>query len=125
MIAFYYGLTGIVCVVYYRKYLLTSWRNFVFVGLMPGIGGTVLALIFVKSLLDNFKDKESYGALLGAGSVFTIGVTLLVIGVPLMMVCARLYPDFFRIRRDPANVIPNPDGTGEPAPVLGSYRKEA
>jgi amino acid transporter len=125
MIAFYYGLTGIVCVVYYRKYLLTSWRNFVFVGLMPGIGGTVLALIFVKSLIDNFKDKESYGALLGAGSVFTIGVTLLVIGVPLMMVCARLYPDFFRIKRDPANVIPNPDGTGEPAPVLGSYRKEA
>ena len=39
MIAFYYGLTGIVCVVYYRRYLLTSWRNFVFVGLMPGIGG--------------------------------------------------------------------------------------
>ena len=61
MIAFYYGLTGIVCVVYYRRYLLTSWRNFVFVGLMPGIGGTVLALIFVKSLVDNFKDKESYG----------------------------------------------------------------
>ena len=36
MIAFYYGLTGIVCVVYYRRYLLHSWRNFVFVGLMPG-----------------------------------------------------------------------------------------
>ena len=76
-------------------------------------------------MVDNFNDKESYGSLLGAGSVFTIGVTLLVIGVPLMMVCARLYPDFFRIRRDPEDVIPNPDGTGEPAPILGSYRKEA
>ncbi len=125
MIAFYYGLTGIVCVVYYRRYLFKNWRNFVFVGLMPGLGGLTLAFIFVKSLVDNFQDTESYGSLLGAGSVFTIGVTLLVIGVPLMLVCARLYPDFFRIRRDPMDVIPNPDGTGEPAPVLGSYRKEA
>ena len=125
MIAFYYGLTGIVCVVYYRRYLLRSVKNFVFVGLMPGIGGAVLAFIFVKSLIDNFKDKESYGSILGAGSVFTIGVTLLVIGIPLMMVCARLFPDFFRIKRDPPEAVPNPDGTGEPAPVLGTYRREA
>lgn len=125
MIAFYYGLTGIVCVVYYRRYLLRSWRNFVFVGLMPGIGGVTLGLIFVKSLVDNFQDKESYGTLLGAGSVFTIGVALLLLGVPLMLWCQAKYPDFFRIERDPPESIPNPDGTGEPAPVLGTYRKEA
>ncbi len=123
MIAFYYGLTGIVCVVYYRKYLLHSWRNFVFVGLMPGIGGIVLAVIFVKSLIDNFKDTESYGPLLGAGSVFTIGVALLVLGVPLMFWCQRRYPDFFRIQRDPQDTIPNPDGSGEPAAKLGTFRK--
>lgn len=125
MIAFYYGLTGIVCVVYYRKYLLTSVHNFIFVGLMPGIGGLVLAVIFVKSLIDNYNDTESYGTLLGAGSVFTIGVALLLLGVPLMFWCQRLYPDFFRIKRDPPESIPNPDGTGEPAPVLGTYRKDA
>ena len=125
MIAFYYGLTGVVCVVYYRKYLLRSVRNFVFVGLLPGIGGLTLTLIFVKSLIDNYNDTETYGSLLGVGSVFTIGVALLLLGVPLMLWCNVRYPDFFRIERDPENVIPNPDGTGEPAPVLGTYRKEA
>lgn len=125
MIAFYYGLTGITCVVYYRRHLLTSWRNFVFVGLMPGVGGLVLAYIFVRSLIDNFNDTESYGALLGAGSVFTIGVALLVLGVPLMLWAQRRFPDFFRIQRDPVEAIPNPDGSGEPAPVLGTFRKEA
>lgn len=123
MIAFYYGLTGIVCVVYYRKYLLHSWRNFVFVGLMPGVGGITLSIIFVKSLIDNYKDTESYGSLLGAGSVFTIGVALLLLGVPLMFWCQRRYPDFFRIQRDPQDTIPNPDGTGEPAAELGTFRK--
>ncbi|MFZ4518112.1 MAG: APC family permease [Microthrixaceae bacterium] len=125
MIAFYYGLTGIVCVVYYRRYLLRSWRNFVFVGLMPGLGGLILAYIFVRSLIDNFNDTETYGSLLGAGSVFTIGVALLLLGVPLMWWCRRKYPDFFLIRRDPVDVIPPPDGSGEPAPVLGTFRKEA
>ena len=125
MIAFYYGLTGIVCVVYYRRYLLKTWRNFLFVGVMPGVGGLVLSYIFVRSLVDNFKDEESYGTLLGAGSVFTIGVALLLLGVPLMLWSQAKYPDFFKIRRDPPDVIPNPDGTGEPAPTLGTYRKGA
>jgi amino acid transporter len=125
MIAFYYGLTGIVCVVYYRKYLLHSWRNFVYVGVLPGLGGVILALIFVKSLIDNFQDKETYGELLGAGSVFTIGVALLLLGVPLMFWCQFKYPEFFSIKRDPMETVPNPDGTGEPAPVLGTYRTEA
>lgn len=125
MIAFYYGLTGITCVIYYRRFLLTSWRNFVFVGLMPGVGGLVLTYIFVRSLIDNYHDTESYGSLLGAGSVFTIGVALLLLGVPLMFWAQRAYPDFFRIQRDPQDAIPNPDGTGEPAPVLGTYRKGA
>lgn len=125
MIAFYYGLTGITCVIYYRRFLLRSWRNFVFVGLMPGVGGLVLAYIFVRSLVDNYNDTESYGALLGAGSVFTIGVALLLLGVPLMFWAQWKFPDFFRIQRDPVDVIPNPDGTGEPAPVLGTYRKGA
>jgi amino acid transporter len=125
MIAFYYGLTGVVCVVYYRRYLLHSWRNFLFVGVLPGVGGLILTLIFFKSLWDNFNDTETYGSLLGAGSVFTIGVALLLLGVPLMFWCQAKYPDFFKIQRDPPESIPNPDGTGEPAPVLGTYRKEA
>ena len=31
MIAFYYGLTGFACVVYYRRELFKSVKNFVFI----------------------------------------------------------------------------------------------
>ena len=50
---------------------------------------------------------------------------MLVLGVLLMFWCQSRYPDFFKIKRDPQDSIPNPDGTGEPAPVLGTYRKKA
>ena len=32
MIAFYYGLTGFACVIYYRRELFNSARNFVMIG---------------------------------------------------------------------------------------------
>ena len=41
MIAYYYGQTGIACVVYYRRYIFKSVKNFIFVGLLPLIGGLI------------------------------------------------------------------------------------
>src|SRR5262249_46482285 len=38
MIAFYYGITGLACIVYYRKALFRSAKNAVFVGLLPLLG---------------------------------------------------------------------------------------
>ena len=35
MIAFYYGLTGFACVIYYRRELFNSARNFVMIGVLP------------------------------------------------------------------------------------------
>jgi len=50
-------------------------------------------------------------------------VALLLLGIPLMFWSQSKYPDFFKIRTDPQDTIPNPDGTGEPAPELGTFRK--
>ena len=52
MIAYYYGQCGIACVIYYRRYLFKSVKNFLFVGLFPLIGGLTLAYLFVRSLMD-------------------------------------------------------------------------
>ena len=52
MIAYYYGQTGIACVVYYRRYIFKSVKNFIFVGLLPLIGGLTLAFIFVWGIKD-------------------------------------------------------------------------
>ena len=49
-IAFYYGLTGFACVVYYRKEIFKSLKNFIMVGVAPFLGGAMLTFIFIKAL---------------------------------------------------------------------------
>ena len=50
-IAFYYGLTGFACTVYYRKEIFKSARNFIMVGVAPFLGGAMLTFIFIKALI--------------------------------------------------------------------------
>ena len=52
MIAYYYGQTGFACVIYYRRYLFKSFKNFFFVGLLPLIGGLSLGALFLQSIWD-------------------------------------------------------------------------
>ena len=46
-IAFYYGLTGIACVWFYRRTLFSSFRHFMMRGLIPLVGGIFLFAMFV------------------------------------------------------------------------------
>src|SRR5262245_10981855 len=39
LIAFYYGLTGYACTIYYRKEIFKSLKNFIMVGVAPFLGG--------------------------------------------------------------------------------------
>ena len=47
MIAFYYALSGIACVVYYRHELLRSVRNLLFIGVAPLLGALILGYLLV------------------------------------------------------------------------------
>ena len=38
-IAFYYGLTGFACVIYYRRHIFKSFKNFIFIGARPAARG--------------------------------------------------------------------------------------
>ncbi|MDX6662231.1 MAG: hypothetical protein QOG09_333, partial [Solirubrobacterales bacterium] len=99
LITFYYGLTGFACVLYYRRELLKSVRNFVFVGLAPLLGGLMLTGIFIKAFADyNTTSIEiNYtGGIAGIGTPVAIGVGLIVVGVVLMVVANLAYPDFFK-----------------------------
>ena len=106
MISFYYSLTAFACVWYFRGELFTSPRNFVFKGLFPGLGGVILTLLFFKTAVDTFDPAYgSGGAILGMGTVFVIGVGLLLLGVILMFAWQRRAPEFFRgetLRHDTA-----------------------
>lgn len=47
-ICIYYALAGFSVIVLYRRQLFTSVKNFVFMGLWPGVGAVFMAVIFVK-----------------------------------------------------------------------------
>ena len=106
MIAFYYALTGFACVVYYRREIPKTWRNFLFIGLAPAIGAVLLTYIFVKALV-NFSDPaNSYTSeeWLGWAPPAVIGVGFLLLGV-ILLFAWRLYKHepFFKRRPEVAD----------------------
>ena len=117
MIALYYGLTGIVCPIYYRRHIFSSLKNFVFVGLAPLIGGAVLFWTFAKATIDSFQKPGT--AWFGIESSWVMGMILLAIGIPIMLWTASRDSSFFRRGIDPIDQRPDPDGNGpEPPPIV-------
>lgn len=122
-IAVYYGLTGVSCILYYRRYLFRSLKNFVMLALLPGFGGVVLIYVFCKTVIDAYDPDYAPGTLFGVGTVLVIGTLLLVLGIPLMEVCARRYRTFFSFKADPPDLAKDPMGDDVLAAPLGTYRK--
>jgi len=98
MIAFYYGLTGFACVIYYRRELTKSVSNFVFMGVLPFVGGVILTWALVKSSIDlaNPDNSESGDSWLGMGPPLVIAIGFAIFGVVLMLVQQAKAPAFFR-----------------------------
>jgi len=119
MIAYYYGQTGIACAIYYRRYLFKSVKNFVFVGLLPLIGGISLGAVFLKSIWDmtnpDYTDQGT--SWLGVSPVLWIGLGVFLGGIPVMLWWNTRDHAFFRRGRDPIDAVPPPEG-GEPLPQL-------
>jgi len=119
MIAYYYGQTGFACVIYYRRHIFKSVKNFFFVGLLPLIGGLTLAFIFVWGVKD-FSDPAwedpptSWG---GVSPVLWLGLGTLLAGIPLMYWWNSKDHAFFNVKPDPIDSRPPPEG-GEPLPQL-------
>jgi amino acid transporter len=107
MIAFYYGITGLACLVYYRKAIFRSAKNFVFAGLLPFLGFVSLAYVFVRAYIDygtkgyaqDFNYTKPWH---GIEIPILIGIGGLLAGVVLMFVCWVVYPRFFRRRWEAA-----------------------
>ena len=111
-IAFYYGITGFACVVFFRREIFKSARNFFLVGLVPLVGGLMMLGIFIKAFNDYSKAGVNYAKpILGIEVPIAIGIGGLLLGVVLMLVSWLIFKDFFR--RKPEAAI---EGTLE-APV--------
>jgi amino acid transporter len=106
LIAFYYGITGFACAIYYRREIFKSAKNFLLVGVAPTLGGLMLFGIFVKAFFDyktTSTDVNYSGGVLGVGTPVAIGVGLLLMGVVLMVVANFSYRDFFRRKPETAD----------------------
>ena len=101
-IAFYYGLTGFACAIYYRKELFKSFRNFFMAGLVPFVGGLMLTGIFIKAAIDYNKVENTYaGKFLGFGVPVAIGMGMLLVGVVVMFIANVVYPSSSSASRRP------------------------
>ncbi len=123
MIAFYIGLTGFACAIYYRHELLRSVKNFFFIGLGPTLGGVILFYLLIKNAIElsDPANSESGNSWFGIGPPLVIAVFFLVLGVILMFVQWRKLPSFFRRRPEvaPAGFLEG-EAELEPVPIARS-----
>jgi amino acid transporter len=108
MIAFYYGITGLACVVYYRRTLFRSVKNFVFAGLLPLAGFSSLAFVFYRAYVDygtkGFDEDFNYTKPWhGIEIPIVIGIGGLLLGAVLVLISWVVYRDFFRRRPESAH----------------------
>ena len=107
-IAFYYALTGFACVVYYRRQLLQSIGNLVFVGILPGLGALCMVALFVKSCFELAKPSAGTTVIFGIGGPLVIGLGALLLGFVLMLLAQLSLRTF-------SAAAPSPRKTPQPA----------
>jgi amino acid transporter len=100
MIAFYIGLTGFACAVYYRHELRRSVKNFFFIGVGPAFGGLILFWLLIENGIElaDPANSESGNAWFGLGPPLVIALFFAILGIVLMCVQWRKAPAFFRIK---------------------------
>jgi amino acid transporter len=97
-IAFYYGITGYACVVYYRRQLFDSVKNFLLLGLVPLGGGMFLTYIIVKAVVTYSKAPANFSqaTIFGVGSSISIAAITILLGLILSITMWIRSPEFFR-----------------------------
>ena len=114
-IAFYYGLTGLACVVYHRRVLLHGVGNFFYAGVLPLLGFASLAAVFVKSWHDYSQAGFNYSnPVLGIQVPIVIGIGGLLLGAVLMLAAMVSHRGFFHRRPE---VLPESGPVADHGPL--------
>jgi amino acid transporter len=104
MIAFYYGLTGLACVIYFRRELFRTTKNFFYIGVLPFLGFLSLGYLFVRSCIDLGRPSNSEsGGVFGVGVPLVIGLGGLLLGVIFMFLWQGAAPGFFKRKPEVAD----------------------
>lgn len=97
MVCFYYGLTALSSAWYFRTTAFRKGGQAISRVILPGIGGILLLIVFVQTLVDSISPEFGSGSNIGGvGLVFILGTTVMGIGVVLMIIQSRRSPEFFK-----------------------------
>src|SRR6516164_2878541 len=117
-IAFYYGLTALSCVWYYRKTLTTSARNLWMRGIIPGLGWLIMWSAGIYSLQSDYTASFGYthwtvpGLHWEIGGIFLIALGAAIAGVVVFFYMRITRPAFFRketLTRSTPTLVPDLD----------------
>jgi amino acid transporter len=119
LVAFYYSITGVACVVYYRKHVTASVKGFLLVGVGPVVGSIGLAFMLVVGIrsVSNPEDSASGSAWIGLAPPLAIAAMIVVLGGVVMLIRWRQRPDFFGRPRELANRAQSPFPMGRDTPI--------
>ena len=122
MIALYYALTAWACVWYYRRHLTEGWRNMVYVGLFPALGGLMLTWVLIKSVfvLSEPANSNSGNEWFGLGPPVVIGAGFMILGLVLYVLQrTRGSGDFFDRRAElPSDAVARGEAIAEGALIV-------
>jgi|SRR5579884_722815 len=103
-VCFYYGFTGLACGFYFRHELFKSARNFLFAGVIPFVGGGMMAYVAVKAYSYYSTAGNNYSKpLAGIQTPIVVGIGGLILGVILMLVSWPFFSEFFSRRLEVAD----------------------
>jgi amino acid transporter len=117
-IAFYYGLTALSCVWYYRRTLTSSARNLWMRGIIPGLGWLLMWAAGIYSLQSDWTATFGYtfwtvpGLHWEIGGIFLIAFGAAVAGVLGFIYMRITRPAYFRketLTRATPTLVPDPD----------------
>ncbi len=136
MIAFYYGLTGLECVWFFRSSLFASARNLLLRGILPLLGFVMLWGALGYNLWYYWSPSRSGSATQWdlsfwphwqMSGVFVIDMIALILGVVLMLVYRSIRPAFFRgevLNADTPTLVPEDFGREVGLFGIDEYPKE-
>ena len=117
-IAFYYGLTALECVWYYRKTLTSSARNLFMRGIIPGLGWAIMWAAGIYSLQSDYTASFGYthwtvpGLHWQIGGIFLIAVFSAIAGVAVFIYMRITRPAYFKketLTRATPTLVPDLD----------------
>jgi amino acid transporter len=102
-VCFYYGSTGFASLWYYRREVFTSARKFIFVGLLPLLGGLIMYAIGIKAIIFYGHKVNSEGKeYLGLTLPIWFGGIGMIVGLILAWISRPYFRTFFSRKTETA-----------------------